>query len=157
MSKQPSAWVNAHIHKSDYNANPSVGQQKAAQPGVPKPVLPPGVGVSEIFDVPMWCRTKFRRELEFKLIQHCPNENFPAGSVWFQAGLWFAFGVNQGIQQIDSKLSGLNWLLVKNSYKSYIQKYGGDPNLDWMNFKVRRRYVKLRKKDLDDIQALAAI
>ena len=77
--------------------------------------------------------------------------------MWFQAELWFTAGVNQGVSQIDSKLSGVNWLLVKNSYKSYIKKYGGDPNLDWMNFKVRRRYVKLRRKGFSDEQALTAI
>ena len=37
MSNQTGDWVNAHIHKSEFNANPSIGQQRAAAtPGTPK-------------------------------------------------------------------------------------------------------------------------
>lgn len=158
MSNDTNNWVSAHIHKSDYNANPTIGQQRAFQPGVTSaPVLPPGAGISEIFDVKTWWTQKFRRELEAKLKQHCPTAASPDENTWFQAELWFTNGVNMGIQQIDMKLSGLNWLMIKNKYKSFVSKYGGDPNLDWMNFKVRRRYVKLRNKGFSDDQALTAI
>jgi hypothetical protein len=58
----------------------------------------------------------------------------------------FKRGVDEGINQIDVKLSGLNWMMMKNKYKNFVSRYGGDPNLDWMNFKIRRRYIKLRKK-----------
>lgn len=158
ISNTPGNWATEHIHQNGFFANPSATQQKNyGKPGVPSPVLPPGAGISEIFDVKTWWENRFRKELEAKLIQHSPNETPPSKNVWFQAELWFTAGVSEGIQQIDLQLSGLNWLKIKSSYKSYLQKYGGDPNLDWMNFKVRRRYVKLRKKGFSDDQALTAI
>lgn len=158
LSNSPNDWVQDHIQKPNYNANPTIGQQRAyMSTGTNAPVLAPGAGISEIYDIKTWWTQKFRKELEAKLAQHCPTEKSPPENVWFQAELWFTSGVDAAIKQIDSKLTGLNWLIVKNKYKSYVNKYGGDPNLDWMNFKVRRRYVKLRKKGLDDSQALAAL
>jgi len=50
----------------------------------------------------------------------------------------------------------LDWLKVKIKYKLYVARYGGDPNLDWTNFKMRRLYIKLRRSGKSEQDALAA-
>ncbi|MGI9035570.1 MAG: hypothetical protein ACR2GD_05975 [Pyrinomonadaceae bacterium] len=153
----PNHWIKDHALNSGNTQVMNANQQNAAMSGRGLPTLAPGGGVSEIFDVKTWWTNKFKKDLEEGLRKHSPNETSPTGSIWFQAELWFASGVNIGIQQIDSKLSGFNWLLMKNKYKSFISKFGGDPNLDWMNFKVRRKYIKLRKKGFSEEQTLKVL
>jgi phosphotransferase system IIB component len=46
---------------------------------------------------------------------------------------------------------------MKAKYNSYVKKYGGDANLDWTNFKVRRLYLKLKKKLKSDELAIAGV
>ena len=153
----PNHWLKDHALNSGNSQVMNVNQQSVAMSGQGLPTLAPGGGVSEIFDVKTWWRDKFRKELEGGLQKHSPGETSPPDSTWFQAELWFASGVNLGIQQIDTKLSGFNWLLMKNKYKSFVGRYGGDPNLDWMNFKIRRKYIRLRKKGLSAEQTLKVL
>jgi hypothetical protein len=152
-------WVKDHVLKSGNTQVLNVVQQNAIMSGTAQglPTLAPGGGVAEIFDVKTWWTNKFRKDLEEGLKKHSPGQMSPPENVWFQAELWFAAGVNAGIQQIDGKLSGFNWMLMKNKYKSFVNRFGGDPNLDWTNFKIRRKYIKLRKKGLSEADTLKNI
>ena len=150
-------WIKDHALNSGNTQVMNVSQQTAAMNGLGMPTLAPGGGVAEIFDVKTWWTSKFKKDLEDGLAKHSPNETSPPDNVWFQAELWFTSGVNLGIQQIDNKLSGLNWFLMKNKYKFFVNKFGGDPNLDWTNFKIRRKYIKLRKKGIPQDQTLKVL
>src|SRR5262249_58910782 len=81
----------------------------------------------------------------------------PRPNEWDQGKTWFKEGVEEGCVEVDQKLSGLNWLTVKSKYKEYVKRFGGDPNLDWTNFKMRRMYYKLRRRGQSESQALAAV
>ncbi len=132
---------------------------------MPIPVVTtPPASFRDIYDLDSWWEGTFKASA----VSHLTNRKDQNGSplpdlpnppdvVWNQAKVWFKLGVEQGMRDIDLKLSGLNWLLIKNSYKNYVNRYGGDPNLDWTNFKLRRRYIKLRNKKLTHDQALVDI
>lgn len=131
-----------------------------------KPVATaPGAGLQMIYDVDTWWREMFVHAASLALVnrvdkntnQPLPDLPIPPDTVWEQAKVWFKQGVDAGIRDIDSQLTVLNWLLVKNSYFRFTQKYGGDPNLDWTNFKLRRRYIKLRNRKYTHDQALVDI
>jgi hypothetical protein len=128
-------------------------QQNQFQKGGGGVVLAPSAALNSLFDVDNWWATQFRPHIENGLRKEGITAPAPE-QVWTQAKTWFKAGVEQGIKQIDSKLSGLNWLMIKNKYKGFVTKYGGDPNLDWTNFKIRRMYIKLRKKGVSEEQAL---
>ncbi|MGC4085098.1 MAG: hypothetical protein QM736_24025 [Vicinamibacterales bacterium] len=66
-------------------------------------------------------------------------------------------GIEEGLVAVDQKLSGLNWLLLKQKYQGYVKRYGGDSNVDWMNFKIRRMYIKARRKGKSQDEALAVV
>ncbi len=121
------------------------------------PILAPSAAVVKIFKVDDWWTKSFRGHLEHGLQNLNPPLPSPDEIAWNHGKMHFKKGVDEGIQQIDAKLSGLNWMLMKNKFRSFVNKYGGDANLDWTNFKIRRKYIKLRKKGIDEEQALTAI
>jgi hypothetical protein len=148
-----SHWVGNDIVKQGGVQVPTPKQQAAYNKGI-APVVAPSFAVKTIFDVETWWNTMFRPHLESGIQKLNPPLPSPPDVAWNHAKMCFKRGVEEGINQIDTKLSGVNWLMMKNKYKSFVNKYGGDPNLDWMNFKIRRRYIKLRKKGYTDEQAL---
>ena len=128
------------------------------------PVATPKTGLTNIFDVDTWWRDVFKPRAISHLTHRqdkegrsLPDLTEPPDTAWDAAQIWFKLGVETGIREIDSQLSGLNWLLVKNSYFKFVQKFGGDPNLDWTNFKLRRKYIKLRNNKYNHEQALVAV
>lgn len=151
-----SYWATKDIIKTGGLQVPSARQQADYNKGK-APSVAPSFALDTMFDVDNWWNKMFRGHLEAGLQKLQPPLNSPSETAWNHGKMCFKRGVEQGINQIDSKLSGLNWLLIKNKYKSYVTKYGGDPNLDWMNFKIRRRYIKLRKKGITEDIALKAI
>jgi hypothetical protein len=95
--------------------------------------------MNRLFDVDGWWDNVF----EFSLRQSLDKRDILiAVNTWAQARTWFKLGVDEGLGEVDAKLSGLNWLLVKQKFQAYGKKFGDNPNLDWTNFKMRRLYVK---------------
>ena len=121
------------------------------------PILAPSASVEKIFNVEKWWTEEFRPELEQRLQKNDPPLSSPVDTAWSHGKMHFERGVEEGIKLIDAKLSGFNWMLMKNKYKNFVGKYGGDANLDWMNFKIRRKYIKLRAKGKDNDEALETI
>ena len=150
------------LNAKNWAANDIVkfGSTQAASPmqqqqfGKQQIVLAPSAAVETLFNVDVWWMNEFRSHLESEIQKLAPPLPSPPETVWNHAKMCFKRGVDEGINQIDVKLSGLNWMMMKNKYKNFVSRYGGDPNLDWMNFKVRRRYIKLRKKGFSDADAL---
>jgi hypothetical protein len=130
-----------------------------------KPVTPPSFAMEMLFDVDRWWTEVFKKhileglrksEIEC-LAKKQPPPVPPRPHEWDQAREWFKAGVEQGNIAIDRKLSGFNWLGVKSKYKEYVKRFGGDPNLDWTNFKLRRKYFRMRRNGSTHEQALAAV
>lgn len=141
----------------------STAQEKQFMGGK-MPAVTPTSGMMEIFDVDVWWERTFKPNAVEGLTNRTdekgnplPDFPMPPEIAWSAALGWFKLGVETGIRDIDAQLSGLNWLLVKNSYFRFVTKYGGDPNLDWTNFKLRRRYIKLRNRNVPHEQALVTI
>lgn len=101
-----------------------------------------------------WWTEKFRSELEHRLQKTDPPLPSPVDTALKRGKMHFERGVEEGIKIIDTKLSDFNWMLMKSKYKNYVSKYGGDANLDWMNFKIHLKYIKLCAKGKDQNEAL---
>lgn len=134
-------------------ANPTRQQEASFNNTSRAPALPPAFGMNVLFDVDSWW-THFKEHLISGLPQPpvIPNE-----SVWAVAKMNFKTRVDAGLKEVDSRLSGFNWLKMKSKYKEFVAKFGGDPNLDWTNLKVRRLYLKLRRRGATDIEAIAGV
>jgi hypothetical protein len=127
---------------------------------IPKPnqhidAVPVSFAVEKAFDPAAWYDNEFRRVLEFAL--HVRKLPKPSHEEWERGKQAFLRGVDAGMREVDKRLSGLNWMMVKLRYKRYVSKYGGDPNLDWTNFEIRRMYFKLRRKGLSCEQAMERV
>lgn len=95
--------------------------------------------MNRLFDVDAWWDNMF----EYTLRQGLNKRGIMVSqNVWQQARTWFKLGVDEGLREVDARLSGLNWLGVKQKFQAYSRKFGDNPNLDWTNFKMRRIYVK---------------
>jgi len=124
----------------------------------------PAFRMEYLFDPDRWWADEFRahltsnleREIREQTQKKLPVPTRPTDQEWDNAKKWFKAGVEEGIKKVDAKLSGLDWLKVKIKYKLYVARYGGDPNLDWTNFKMRRLYIKLRRSGKSEQDALAA-
>lgn len=95
--------------------------------------------MNRLFDVDGWWDNVFEYALRQSLDKR--DVSIPQ-EVWQQARSWFKLGVDEGLREVDARLSGLNWLLVRQKFQAYSKKFGDNPNLDWTNFKLRRVYVK---------------
>ncbi len=104
-------------------------------------VQPPTFSLGDLYDVEDWWRRSFRPHLEKTLRED--GQPFPRDELWNLALGNFRRGVNEALVDVDRQLSGLNWMGVKSTFKSYEKKYGASPNLDWTNFKIRRMYVRM--------------
>ena len=149
-------WVTNDIVKYGGVQVPSRNQQAAYERGI-SPAVAPSFGLNTLFNVESWWKDMFRGHLEDGLRKLNPPLPSPPDTAWNNGLMHFKRGVDEGIRQIDSKLSGFNWMMMKNKYKSFVSRYGGDANLDWMNFKIRRKYIKLRKSGISEEQALKAV
>jgi hypothetical protein len=114
-----------------------------------------------LFDVDTWWTRTFRSHLENGLRVESQRSGVPMAvprpDEWAGALLAFKAGVDEGIRKADSLLSGFSWLGVKSKYNKYVSTYGGDPNLDWTNLKIRRVYFKARKRGKSDVEAMTAV
>jgi len=157
-------WSNDIVRQGGV-AVPTSAQQNAFNNNAKISVLPPGFAMNMLFDVDKWWRQVFRDHLEDGLRKESQKQQAngrpplppPIETDWSTALANFKIGVDEGIKKIDSQLSGLNWMGVKGKYKGFVAKYGGDPNLDWTNFKIRRLYFKARKRGKTDDQAMAMV
>jgi len=147
-------WGQTIVGKHGGLAIPSHGQQqnyiKADRTG--DLVVPASFGMEALFNVDDWWETHFKHHL----LEAKPTPP-PPDRVWNLAKMYFRSGVDEGLKEVDAKLSGFDWLKMKSKYKSYVTKYGGDANLDWTNFKVRRLYFKLRMKTKSEELAIAGV
>lgn len=134
-------------------------------PSSPKPVLAPGFTLKFLFDVDKWWDLHFKghfesgmkKENQQRASEGVPPLVPPREGEWAEALANFKIGVEEGQAAADKWLSGLKWLRVKSKYEEYVSKYGGDPNLDWTNLKIRRLYYKARRAGGGDKEAMAAV
>jgi hypothetical protein len=156
---KPTNWANDLLRGGGLSV-PSAKQQQAHALGK-APVLPPGFGMKILFDVDTWWTRTFRSHLENGLRVESQRSGVPMAvprpDEWAGALLAFKAGVDEGIRKADSLLSGFSWLGVKSKYNKYVSTYGGDPNLDWTNLKIRRVYFKARKRGKSDVEAMTAV
>lgn len=125
----------------------------------------PGFAMRALFEPGEWWDQEFqphiekgmKAETERNLAKRIPPPVPPRPQEWKAAKAWFIEGVDEGIRVVDEKLSGFNWLQIKLKWKKYVFQYGGDPNLDWTNFKMRRMYFKARKAGKSEEQAMAEL
>lgn len=122
----------------------------------------PGFAMKELFEPGTWWDNEFQPHLmkgldgetKRNLANKVPPPVPPRPHEWKNAKSWFLEGVEEGIRVIDQKLSGANWMMIKMQWKKYVFQYGGDPNLDWTNFKMRRLYFKARKSGKSEKEAM---
>lgn len=161
VKQTPSVWAKGVVNPGCVGraplAVPSPKQQEAYNTDGRAPVLPTSYGLEQVFDPKDWYENEFKRYLVIQLREKNLSDQQPDDFEWEVGKKYFLKGVEIGMKEVDKKLSGLNWLLVKFTYKKYVSKYGGDPNLDWTNFKVRRLYFKLRRKGMNQEQAMAEV
>lgn len=153
----PHTWTQGIVHPatgSEPLAIPSKSQQKEFQKTMMTPALPQAFNMEKIFDAPIWWEKEFKGYFEKSLKDKAMDEQLPEDDEWNYGKESFLRGVELGKRELDKRLSGINWLLVKMSFKKYVSKYGGDANLDWTNFKVRRLYYQLRRKGYSEQQAM---
>ncbi len=117
----------------------------------------PGFEMSMLFEPGKWWEKIFRGHLQDGLRHANMLEQDPEEYEWEQGKSYFMSGVAEGEKEMDKRLSGINWLVLKSNYKKYVSKYGGDPNLDWTNFKVRRLYYRSRRKGVSEDQAMSEV
>lgn len=118
--------------------------------------LAPDFAMKHFYDVDKWWNLWFRAMLEEK--GHNNHQTAPTENEWSQAKAWFRQGVETGLKEVDSHLSGFNWLSVKSKFKKYERRYGSDLNMDWTNFKIRRVYIKaIRAYPKDPDKAISAV
>lgn len=149
LDQTPKQWA-TNISRSAVTQLPSGG--KLTQP---KPVLAPDFTMKHLHDPKTWFDKKFKLELLTKADEYkLPQSDRPSDSEWNGAFVQFEMGLKQGLKEVDDKLSGLNWSGVKGKFKQYTERYGGDPNMDWTNFKMRRMYIKAIRAGKDEKEAL---
>ena len=135
---------------------PIGSQLTTSQDDRKKMVLAPDFAMEKFYDVDRWWKNVFRYELTGKAKQY--HQTDPTESEWSQALQWFKQGLEKGLKEVDSHLSGFNWMKVKSSFKKYQSRYGSDANMDWTNFKMRRIFIKaVRAYPKDPDKALAAV
>lgn len=156
-------WANTIVNHGGREV-PSKIEQEQYQQGI-APKVQPGFAMKTLFEVDEWWDNVFmphlKRGLSDQTVENAKNRIPPPvpprPGEWQQAKVWFKAGVDAGCDDIDKKLSGLNWLKVKLKYNDYVKRFGGDANLDWANLKVRRMYFKLRRSGVSDSQALSQV
>lgn len=74
--------------------------------------------MNRLFDVDGWWDNVF----EYTLRQAWTSATSIPQEVWQQARSWFKLGVDEGLREVDARLSGLNWLLVKQKFQAYEQE-----------------------------------
>ncbi len=152
----PGIWAKGVV-KDGTNAVASPAQQKEYDRGK-APVVPPSFQMEVLFNPAQWWEKVFKGHLKKGLGDPDPTDpNWPSEHEWEQGKKAFLRGVQLGEKELDRRLSGLNWLMVKLRYKKYVSRYGGDPNLDWTNLEIRRAYFKLRRKGLSAEQAMQRV
>jgi hypothetical protein len=98
-------WGTNVIGKVGGLAVPSAAQQAGLAEGH-APVLPPSFGMGVLFDVDDWWNHTFKPHLEAGLNALNPPQASPKSLVWAAAKMAFKSGVDDGLKQVDSKLSG---------------------------------------------------
>jgi hypothetical protein len=143
-------YVAAFVHRGALTLPSPLQKKQIAQN---KPVaLPVAFGIREIFDPKGWWDGIF--------VPHFQKGGIDVVSMatTFNAAFeQFKRGFDAGVRDIDRRLSGLNWLMLKAEYRKISRKYGLDPNLNLDNLKIRRRYFKELKKGSTAKQALSAV
>lgn len=149
----PTAWANG-IATNAFTQVPT-GKKVNEE----KPVLAPDFTMNMFYQRDKWFDNVFRGGLQndFSVKHGLVSQDPPQEQDWQQAKQWFLQGVTQGLNDVDSRLSGFNWLLIKQKFASYSKKYGADANMDWTNFKLRRIYIKAVRAGLSEEQALELV
>ncbi len=160
-SQTPQVWAQGIVNPDqgcEPLAIPSKSQQQEFSATKKLPLTcPQAFPMEKLFDPGYWWEKQFRGCLIHSLTQHQLSDQAPDDFEWDRAKAKFLQGVEMGKKELDKRLSGINWFLIKMSFKKYVSKYGGDANLDWTNFKVRRLYYKLRRKGLSEVQAMTQV
>lgn len=158
----PDAYVKM-IAKDGGNSIPSKKEAQRSAQGFSARTTP-GFGMNVLFDVNRWWDVTFRPHLEDALKREAqlnatkvPPEQppvMPRPHEWNEALGWFREGVHDAMAEVDRLLIGKDWTGVKKTYQFFTRKFGGDPNLDWTNIKIRRMYYLYRRQHFTNEEAL---
>ncbi|MBI3410786.1 MAG: hypothetical protein HY040_20815 [Planctomycetes bacterium] len=151
----PQVWTKGVINTGT-NAVASPTQQGDYGKGY-SPKVGPSFPMETLFEPHVWWDKVFRPHLEHGLQVAKTHDPDIVEDTWQRAKEAFLGGVAVGEDEIERELFGLHWLMVKVKYKIYVHKYGGDPNVDWTNFKVRRLYFKLRRNGMKPNEAMKKV
>jgi hypothetical protein len=161
-----SFWANGIVNYAT-TSTPSPAEASLYKQGF-QPRAIPGFSLSTLFEPDQWWNNVFRphftnhlvalaQENKKKGLHPSANPTPPTPPQWQQALIWFKKGVDEGLAEVDRKLSGLSWFSLKSKYKSFVSKFGGDSNVDWTNFKIRRLYIRARLKGQNADAALTMV
>lgn len=114
----------------------------------------PAFEMAVLFEPAKWWQDVFKSHLIDGLQKANMSEQEPLDWEWDHAWDNFKRGLDAAEKDLDKRLSGISWLFLKANFKKAVGKHGGDPNLDWTNFKVRRLYYKARRSGKTEQQAL---
>jgi hypothetical protein len=108
-----------------------------------------------LWDIDSWWEKELKGHFVKGITTGRTNATLPSDTDWIQAKTWFSFGVEEGMKRIDSMFASKSWgwLKLKFNWYSNKKKYGDDPNMDWLNLKVRRKYYKLRRAGTPEAEA----
>lgn len=161
QEQTPQVWAQGVIKPpkgSEPLAVPSASQKAEFQKTmVPPQGAPQAFMMEKIFDPGAWFDNEFKGYFVQSLNLKQMSDQIPDDFEWERGKLNFLKGVDLGKKELDRRLSGINWFMIKRSFNKYVSRYGGDANLDWTNFKVRRLYYKLRRKGLSEEQAMQQV
>ncbi len=97
-----------------------------------------------LWEIDHWWEHVFKNHLYLGL----PDKTlFPPDEFWNKGKAKFMEGVGEGLARVDRLFAtkSWDWLKLKFNWYRNKKKYGDDPNMDWMNLKVRRKYYQLRR------------
>ena len=97
-----------------------------------------------LWQIDDWWQNVFKNHLFLGL----PDKSmFPPDAFWNKGKTKFMEGVEEGLARVDRLFAtkSWDWLKLKFNWYRNKKKYGDDPNMDWMNLKVRRKYYQLRR------------
>jgi hypothetical protein len=132
-----------------------------AVPGYSGEQTPQTFATGNLFEYKNWWDKEFRPHMQDGIRLGLKQRTMfvadePVEKDWTKARKWFGEGVQVGISEVDSLLSAkYEWLKARFAY--YKQQLGSDPNMDWMNLKIRRVYFQNFKKTKNHDKALAAM
>jgi hypothetical protein len=115
----------------------------------------PSFSMETLWDIDNWWEKQFKGHFVMGITTGRTGATLPSDTDWQKAKTWFCAGLEEGMRRVDSMFASKSWGWLKLKFKWYCnkKKYGDDPNMDWLNLKVRRKYYKLRRAGTPEAEA----